>query len=85
MPQLGCDPPVSLLHSALEYAKSLNPEPAFLLYGGDSSAHNIDDAAMINTVQQTVLRRMQQTFPNTQIIVALGNNDLVPDVSVMMS
>jgi hypothetical protein len=79
MAKLGCDPPISLLHSALEYAKSLNPGPAFIAYGGDSSAHNIDDADMINTVQKTVLSRIHEAFPDTQVVCALGNNDLVPN------
>eukprot|EP00953_Heterococcus_sp_UTEX-ZZ885_P038294 19657-Heterococcus_DN1.PRE.4 len=79
MPKLGCDPPISLLHSALEYAKSLNSEPAFVAYGGDSSAHNIADADMINTVQKTVLSTIHEAFPDTQIVCALGNNDLVPN------
>jgi hypothetical protein len=79
MPKLGCDPPISLLHSALEYAKSLNSEPAFVAYGGDSSAHNIADADMINTVQKTVLSTIHEAFPDTQVVCALGNNDLVPN------
>eukprot|EP00953_Heterococcus_sp_UTEX-ZZ885_P038289 19656-Heterococcus_DN1.PRE.5 len=85
MPKLGCDPPISLLHSALEYAKSLNSEPAFVAYGGDSSAHNIADADMINTVQKTVLSTIHEAFPFTQIVCALGNNDLVPNGIVSAS
>ncbi|KAF4046367.1 hypothetical protein GN244_ATG01202 [Phytophthora infestans] len=45
--QYGYDAPISLLTSALEYAKQVLPDPDFFLYTGDHAVHGDPSASAI--------------------------------------
>jgi hypothetical protein len=87
--QYGRDSNWMLLHSALQHMAETLPHPAFVLTSGDFLAHNFrrefnaaasehSDAAYRNFVRKTVeflAQQLEQIFPATPIVPALGNND----------
>jgi len=87
----GADSNWSLLHSALEHAKQVLPKPAFIVVPGDFLAHNFrqrfdvgaadhSSAAyreFVRKMMQFVALQFEQTFPDTPILPALGNDDAV--------
>jgi sphingomyelin phosphodiesterase acid-like 3 len=78
-----------LLRSALQHMAETLPQPTFVLMSGDFLAHGFrrefdaaatdhSEAAYRNFVQKTMqflARQLEQTFPATPILPALGNND----------
>ena len=116
--QYGCDAPLALVHSAVEYAKRLttHKSPTFVVLSGDSIRHGVDqlftggefnegaeghsnntntsdsavnEAAHSPWHQQAMEKAgemlhelvslVQSSFPESEIILSLGNNDVVPD------
>ncbi|CAG9315784.1 unnamed protein product [Blepharisma stoltei] len=86
--RLGCDSPKSLLKSALEEMRLIDPSPDFLVLLGDSVSHyamhllNNENEIDVNynkyLVRQTIVdltNLVEEFFPETQIIQAIGNND----------
>jgi sphingomyelin phosphodiesterase acid-like 3 len=85
----GADSNWALLHSALRQTKQTLPNPAFVVLPGDFLAHNFrrefdtaaadhSDAAYRLVVRETIqflALQLEQTFPDTPILPALGNND----------
>jgi len=85
----GIDTPPALLESSLAAEKHEQPHPLFVTISGDLMAHQFDcrfktlapgttpadySAFAAKTVAYVALR-LRQTFPNTPIYLALGNND----------
>jgi sphingomyelin phosphodiesterase acid-like 3 len=87
--RFGADTSWPLLRSALRQAKQTLPDPDFLLVPGDFLAHHFraafdaaatehSDAAHRVFVRKTMLflaQQLEQAFPHTPILPALGNND----------
>jgi sphingomyelin phosphodiesterase acid-like 3 len=85
----GADSNWALLHSALRPTKQTLPNPAFVVLPGDFLAHNFrrefdtaaadhSDAAYRLFVRETIqflALQLEQTFPDTPILPALGNDD----------
>ena len=85
----GADSNRVLLNSALQQAKRALPNPAFVILPGDFLPHNFrlrfnagaadhSDAAyrmFVRKTMQFVALQFEQTFPDTPIFPALGNDD----------
>jgi sphingomyelin phosphodiesterase acid-like 3 len=85
----GHDTNWQLLRSALGQMAEALPRPAFILISGDFLAHDFrrefnaaasdhSDAAyriFVRKTMQFLSRQLEQTFPATTILPALGNND----------
>eukprot|EP01084_Bolivina_argentea_P110673 197574_1 len=79
-PRVGCDPPPSLLESALKYANESLAKPCAVIVGGDLIAHSLNiDNDLANTIQRYVLKRIKTYFPHSAILFLIGNNDLLED------
>jgi hypothetical protein len=78
MPRIGCDPPISLLHSALQYAtRQLKPPPCAVIIGGDLVAHGLwGSVATLDEIQRKVMRMVDKAFPDSAVLFVVGNNDL---------
>jgi len=85
----GIDTPPTLLEASLVAEKHEQPKPLFVTVSGDLMAHQFDcrfkalapdgtaadySAFAAKTVAYVALR-LHETFPNTPIYLALGNND----------
>jgi len=87
--QYGRDSNWMLLRSALRHMAERLPQPAFVLVSGDFLAHGFrqkfdpaatdhSDAAyriFVRKTMQFLGQQLEQTFPATPILPALGNND----------
>ena len=77
MGQPGCDLSTDMLESALLKAKEINPDPDLLVLPGDFLPHDVARYGVdeVQRTFQTVVEKLQTHFPETQIALALGNND----------
>lgn len=87
----GADSNWALLGSALRQAKQVLSNPAFVILPGDFLPHNFrrrfdvdaadhSDAAyrlFVRKTMQFLASQLEQTFPDTPILPALGNDDAV--------
>ncbi|XP_064483650.1 acid sphingomyelinase-like phosphodiesterase 3b [Ornithodoros turicata] len=75
-----CDSPEALIRSALEAMAKVKPNPDFVLWTGDNSAHSEDSTLpqvySDNRFVSILLSR--HTFNKTVIVPALGNHECVP-------
>jgi hypothetical protein len=85
----GADSNWVLLHSTLQQTKQILPNPAFVVMPGDLLGHNFrrefdtaaadhSDAAyrlFVRKTMQFLASQLEQTFPDTPILPALGNDD----------
>jgi hypothetical protein len=85
----GADSNWPLLHSALRQTKETLPNPGFVILPGDFLAHSFrrqfdaatvdhSDAAyrtLVRKTMQYLALQLEQTFPDTPILPALGNDD----------
>eukprot|EP00588_Corethron_pennatum_P023523 CAMPEP_0194340934 /NCGR_PEP_ID=MMETSP0171-20130528/88043_1 /TAXON_ID=218684 /ORGANISM="Corethron pennatum, Strain L29A3" /LENGTH=470 /DNA_ID=CAMNT_0039106077 /DNA_START=146 /DNA_END=1558 /DNA_ORIENTATION=- len=76
--KLGCDSPVDLVRSSLDYAQSIVSEPDFFLITGDLCRHKNDDVNVV-AMLSGVADEMRQSYNNTVFVPSMGNNDVVPD------
>jgi sphingomyelin phosphodiesterase len=76
----NCDTTELLLHNVLNHIYQLNPPPDFILYTGDSPAHDIweesrqSNLRAINKVSQLFLTY----FPTIPVFNTLGNHEIFP-------
>ncbi|KAG1691631.1 hypothetical protein DVH05_026794 [Phytophthora capsici] len=74
--QYGNDAPISLLTSALEYAKEVLPDPAFFLYTGDHAVHGEpSDEYLAEAVKVNVETMAQYFSASANATAILGNTD----------
>ncbi|ETI34090.1 hypothetical protein F443_19349 [Phytophthora nicotianae P1569] len=87
----GNDAPITMLKSALEFAKKLMPDPDFFLYTGDHVVHgDLTDKFLADTVEtnvKTVARyySTKDNDTNLDITVLLGNADTTPDYTMNLT
>lgn len=76
----SCDPPILLIESALVYMKSINPDPDFIIWTGDSNPHWIEgpDFGYIFSNLKNLTKLFRKYFPDTMIVPTLGNHDTDP-------
>nr|XP_032808958.1 acid sphingomyelinase-like phosphodiesterase 3a [Petromyzon marinus] len=76
-----CDSAWRLVQSALENMRSLDPDPDFLVWTGDSPPHLPVKELSTREVLEIMgnfTTLIRSTFPNTPVIPALGNHDYWP-------
>ncbi|RLN78632.1 hypothetical protein BBJ28_00026662, partial [Nothophytophthora sp. Chile5] len=82
----GEDAPISLLVSALEYAKQLMPDPAFFLYTGDHAVHGeLSDeylAEVVETNVETMAEYYSTNDTSLDVTAIIGNADTSPDYTM---
>ncbi|ETP03960.1 hypothetical protein F441_19172 [Phytophthora nicotianae CJ01A1] len=87
----GNDAPITMLKSALEFAKKLMPDPDFFLYTGDHVVHgDLTDKFLADTIEtnvKTVARyySTKDNDTNLDITVLLGNADTTPDYTMNLT
>lgn len=93
--RFGCDPPIRLIESAFNYAKSINKDPDFIIITGDFIGHYtaiiltdsnqylpLYNMEMIFATYSQIMQSLKELFPNTKIIPVIGNNDGYHDYQV---
>ncbi|RLN77274.1 hypothetical protein BBJ28_00004745 [Nothophytophthora sp. Chile5] len=82
----GEDAPISLLVSALEYAKHFLPDPDFFLYTGDHAVHGELSDEYLAEVVQTNVETMAEYYSangtSLDITAIIGNADTSPDYTM---
>lgn len=78
----GCDTNQNLLSSVLSAMSLVNAKPDFIIFTGDAAAHALSDQSDQLQAIGHVANSLQNTFPGTTIIPAIGNNDVYPDYTV---
>ncbi|KAL0215086.1 hypothetical protein P9112_007270 [Eukaryota sp. TZLM1-RC] len=79
-----CDTPDLLVESLLNFMKSINPNPDFLLYTGDIMPHKLvlkfidNDENTVTEANRNLTQLLRSSFPSTQIIPTFGNHDVFP-------
>ncbi|KAF7690498.1 acid sphingomyelinase-like phosphodiesterase 3a [Silurus meridionalis] len=76
-----CDSPYKLILSAFSYMKSVDPEPEFIIWTGDSPPHVPADKLSTDTVINMIsnmTHTIRQFFPQLPVYPALGNHDYWP-------
>lgn len=74
----GCDTNGLLFQSLMTELSSAQPNPDFIIYTGDSVGHQLPISPWTES-QTTFAKTVATTYPNTQFIPAIGNNDVFPD------
>lgn len=74
-----CDSPKILVESAFQAMKNLTQKPEFILWTGDSSAHdsNLSQSEVMSNLR-FVNQKLHQVFPGVPVIPVLGNHDSSP-------
>nr|XP_027214042.1 acid sphingomyelinase-like phosphodiesterase 3b [Penaeus vannamei] len=76
-----CDAPLALVESAVDAMKSLHPDPDFILWTGDDTAH-VDDkyfsTAKVVDIITSLTNVLKARFPKTHVLPVLGNHDYYP-------
>jgi len=77
MGQAGCDLPETLLQSAFSEAKDINSDPDFIVLPGDFFPHHLERTGVeeVRKTFRTVVEKLREHFPSSQVVLALGNND----------
>eukprot|EP01127_Copromyxa_protea_P014298 TRINITY_DN3960_c0_g1_i1.p1 TRINITY_DN3960_c0_g1~~TRINITY_DN3960_c0_g1_i1.p1 ORF type:complete len:427 (-),score=52.13 TRINITY_DN3960_c0_g1_i1:28-1308(-) len=78
----GCDSPETLVDSAFQYMHKVEPNPDFILLGGDLPCHKLTRPEDSLNTYLAVLKKSAQAFPNVPTVVTMGNNDFFPRYSV---
>ncbi|KUF92941.1 Tripeptidyl-peptidase 1 [Phytophthora nicotianae] len=87
----GNDAPITMLKSAVEFAKKLMPDPDFFLYTGDHVVHgDLTDKFLADTIEtnvKTVARyySTKDNDTNLDITALLGNADTTPDYTMNLT
>ena len=71
---LGADSDLALFDSALAEMHRVDPNPPVVVVGGDELAHNFDWPHAAATMA-FIAHRFDETFPNAQFVMTLGNED----------
>jgi len=72
----GCDSPEALVDSAINEAYRLLPESPFIVLSGDFMRHGDDNQTEKLGVENEVLMKIRDLFPNAVLLPSIGNNDL---------
>ena len=74
-----CDSPQVLVESAFLAMKKYVPNPEFILWTGDSSAHDksLNTSEVLNNLK-FVTKRLSKLYPGVPIVPVLGNHDSSP-------
>ncbi|XP_047472871.1 acid sphingomyelinase-like phosphodiesterase 3b [Penaeus chinensis] len=64
-----CDAPLALVESAVDAMERIHPNPDFIMWTGDDTAH-VDDNSLTNV--------LKNRFPNADVLPVLGNHDYYP-------
>ncbi|KAG7384986.1 Peptidyl-tRNA hydrolase protein 2, mitochondrial [Phytophthora boehmeriae] len=85
----GADATVTLLNSALGYAKALIPDPDFFLYTGDHVAHasqlevgELSKEYVAGTLKANVEIMSRYYTTNFKVSTLMGNADITPDYTM---
>ena len=74
-----CDSPKILVESAFEAMKKWSPNPEFILWTGDNSAHNKKlTTSDIYANLRFVTQKMHKIYPGVPVVPVLGNHDSAP-------
>lgn len=76
-----CDAPLALVKSAVAAMANFQPNPDFILWTGDDTAHVDDKFFSSQTVVQIIALltdELHRAFPNTIVFPVLGNHDYFP-------
>lgn len=80
-----CDAPLALVESAIRHMKTVEPDPDFILWSGDSSPHwhgvpgGPPDIAYVTSNLRNITKLLRSYFDESvPIIPALGNHDTSP-------
>jgi len=77
--QYGCDSPILLAQNAIVSMQKILPDPDFILYSGDFSAHDLPTANSRFTSINDTISIIAEGFPSVPLYPTLGNNDCYPD------
>ncbi|EGZ29958.1 hypothetical protein PHYSODRAFT_473346 [Phytophthora sojae] len=86
--EYGDDAPITLLTSALEFAKKLMPDPDFFLYTGDHVAHGELINEFLAETVETNVETMAHYYAtadndtNLDVTALIGNADTSPDYTM---
>jgi len=74
-----CDPPKILVESAFEAMKKYSPNPEFILWTGDNSAHDqtLNKSDIMSNLR-FVTQKFHKFYPGVPVIPVLGNHDSAP-------
>ena len=81
-----CDPPALLIRSALMAMQEVEPNPDFIVWTGDSSAHRpktenrgVPFDIVFKNLRE-ISKNLTELFPESVVVPALGNHDTFPSV-----
>ncbi|EGC29662.1 hypothetical protein DICPUDRAFT_84333 [Dictyostelium purpureum] len=74
----GCDTNDVLLDEVMKQMTMAQPNPDFIIYTGDGAGHSLPVGPWQES-QSTLAKQFLNSYPNTQIIPTIGNNDVFPD------
>lgn len=77
--KFGCDTPPALLNATLHAMVEVQPDPSFIVVGGDWSGHGMPNESVVFEMVEQASRTLRHFFPDTLVIPALGNNDFTDD------
>lgn len=76
-----CDAPLDLVESAVDAMRRIHPNPDFIMWTGDDTAH-VDDKYFstdkVVDIISSLTNVLKNTFPNTDVLPVLGNHDYHP-------
>jgi hypothetical protein len=96
----GCDAPLLLVNQTIAAAKSLYPNPDFIVFSGDIARHDMVDLPNGHEVMNTIIRDvgalLDLYFPNVSrfgspaveshaIVFSIGNNDVLPSYELVLN
>lgn len=76
-----CDAPFKLIQSAVEAMHEIHPNPDFILWTGDDTAHVSDKYFSTDEVIEiidNITETLRESFPETVVVPILGNHDYYP-------
>ncbi|XP_063585679.1 acid sphingomyelinase-like phosphodiesterase 3b isoform X2 [Penaeus indicus] len=77
----ACDAPLKLVESAVDAMKRIHPNPDFIMWTGDDTAH-VDDKYFstdkVVDIISSLTDVLKSKFPNADVLPVLGNHDYYP-------
>eukprot|EP00825_Cyclidium_porcatum_P020212 TRINITY_DN2298_c0_g1_i1.p2 TRINITY_DN2298_c0_g1~~TRINITY_DN2298_c0_g1_i1.p2 ORF type:complete len:237 (-),score=23.00 TRINITY_DN2298_c0_g1_i1:877-1587(-) len=79
----SCDPPLVTQSEVIRQMSLIEPSPQFIIHTGDSQ-HNqpLSMEEVQNSIRNST-QELKKNFPNTTIIYAIGNHDVVPKDQIL--
>ncbi|GIQ90106.1 hypothetical protein KIPB_012768, partial [Kipferlia bialata] len=75
----GCDAPLNLVEAHLSAASAAAPEASLIILNGDLPAHSLSDYPTQMEAMDMVVTLIRKHWPDTEVLVSIGNNDCFPD------